>query len=173
MPLYPTSDLAAIAALVNSAYRGEASRRGWTTEADYLDGQRTAAATLAHDLATTQDAALLGWRETPEAPLIGCVWLEPAETGVWHLGLLTVAPDLQNRRLGRDVLAAAEAFAAARGARRVRMTVVNVRDALIAWYQRRGYVLTGETRPFPYGDDRFGVPRRDDLAFVVLEKPLD
>ncbi len=60
----------------------------------------------------------------------------------------------------------------ARGGKRVRITVVNVRDALIAWYIRRGYDKTGETEPFPYGDDRFGHPLRDDLGFVVLEKAL-
>lgn len=172
MPLSPVTDLPAVVALVNSAYRGETSRRGWTTEADYLGGQRTDPATLAQDLATTPGAVLLGWRDAPDAPLTGCVWLEPADASVWYLGLLTVAPDLQDRRLGRELLAAAEAFAGARGAKRIRLTVVNIRDALIAWYQRRGYALTGETRPFPYGDDRFGIPRRDDLAFVVLEKPL-
>jgi ribosomal protein S18 acetylase RimI-like enzyme len=86
--------------------------------------------------------------------------------------MLTVRPDLQDRQLGRGLLEAAEAHAAARGARRVRITVVNIRDTLIAWYERRGYVLTGETEPFPYGDLRFGEPQRDDLAFVVLEKAL-
>jgi hypothetical protein len=52
------------------------------------------------------------------------------------------------------------------------MTVIQVRDTLIAWYERRGYSLTGETKPFPYGDDRFGRPLRNDLHFVVLEKTL-
>ena len=86
--------------------------------------------------------------------------------------MLTVRPDLQDRKLGRELLSAAETYAAGRGARRLRMTVVGLRDTLIAWYQRRGWRLTGETRPFPYADQRFGVPRRDDLDFVVLEKAL-
>ncbi|MES2723913.1 MAG: GNAT family N-acetyltransferase [Pseudomonadota bacterium] len=174
MPLYPatTADLPAIVDLVNSAYRGETSRQGWTTEADYLEGQRTDLATLTRDLADTPGAALFAWRDDPDTPLLGTVWLEPAETGVWYLGMLTVRPDLQARRLGRTLLHAAEAVAERKGARRIRMTVVNIRDTLIAWYARRGYDPTGETRPFPYGDDRFGVPLRDDLAFVVLEKVL-
>jgi len=79
---------------------------------------------------------------------------------------------LQNSQLGRTLLNAAEEFARKRGAACVRMTVVNVRDTLVAWYQRRGYRLTGETKPFPYGDNRFGTPLRDDLEFVVLEKNL-
>jgi ribosomal protein S18 acetylase RimI-like enzyme len=85
---------------------------------------------------------------------------------------LTVRPDLQNRQLGRALLSAAEEFAKERGGRRIRMTVVNVRDSLIAWYERRGYRSTGETQPFPYGDERYGRPLRDDLHFVVLEKDI-
>ncbi|MDB5444432.1 MAG: family N-acetyltransferase, partial [Phenylobacterium sp.] len=85
---------------------------------------------------------------------------------------LTVRPDLQDRRLGRTLLQAAEDFALGLGARRIRMTVIAIRDTLIAWYERRGYGLTGETRPWPYEDERFGQPRRDDLSFVVLEKTL-
>jgi hypothetical protein len=59
-----------------------------------------------------------------------------------------------------------------RGGKRIRMNVMNVRDAPIAWYLRRGARKTGETEPFPYGDDRFGAPLRDDLSFLVLEKKL-
>ena len=175
MPLYPAraDELPALAALVNSAYRGEASRQGWTTEADYIDGQRTDAAALAEDLAATPGARLLVMREAADAPPLGTVWLEPTEAaGVWYLGMLTVRPDLQDRRLGRELLAQAEAAAAQAGARRVRMTVIGIRDALIAWYQRRGYRLTGETQAFPYEDARIGLPRRRDLDFVVLEKAL-
>lgn len=174
MPLYPATDadLTTVAAFINAAYRGDSSRLGWTTEADYLDGQRTDAETLRAGLAAQPQAMLLTLRDAIDGPLLGCVWLEPAETGVWYLGMLTVRPDLQDRQLGRGLLAEAERVARKRGARRVRMTVVNIRDALIAWYIRRGYALTGETRPFPYGDDRCGLPRRSDLSFVVLEKQL-
>jgi ribosomal protein S18 acetylase RimI-like enzyme len=90
----------------------------------------------------------------------------------WYLGLLTIDPALQNRQLGRTLLAAAEQFAQDRGARTMRITVLNVRAALIAWYERRGYTRTGETQPFPYGDERFGKPLRDDLGFIVLSKQL-
>jgi GNAT superfamily N-acetyltransferase len=96
----------------------------------------------------------------------------PGKDGVWGLGLLTVRPDLQNRQLGRTLLRAAEELAKERGAHRIHMTVVNVRTTLIAWYERRGYTLTGKTQPFPYGDERFGRPLRDDLHFVVLEKDI-
>ncbi|HWA64094.1 MAG TPA: GNAT family N-acetyltransferase [Caulobacteraceae bacterium] len=166
------SDLPEVVALVNGAYRGETSRQGWTTEADYLDGQRTDLATLEADLAAAPGARILVLRDAAAGPILGSVWLEPVGEGTWYLGMLTVRPDLQDRRLGRSLLEAAEAHAVAQGARRMRMTVVNIRDTLIAWYRRRGYALTGETAPFPYEDQRFGLPRRDDLEFVVLEKVL-
>lgn len=165
-------ELPAIADLVNSAYRGESSRQGWTTEADYLGGQRTDAETLARDLAAQAGAVLLTLREVADGPLMGCVWLEPAEAGVWYLGMLTVRPNLQDRRLGRTMLEAAERYVREQGANRVRMTVVHIRDTLIAWYERRGYVPTGARRPFPYADLRFGEPKREDLEFIVMEKAL-
>jgi len=158
--------------LVNSAYRGQGAQAGWTTEAGYIDGQRIDLESLRVDLAAAPQALILTARDEPEGPILGCVWLEPAQDGAWYLGMLTIRPDLQDRQLGRTLLEAGEAHARERGAKSIRMTVVHIRDTLIAWYQRRGYVLTGETRPFPHGDDRFGKPLRDDLAFVVMEKPL-
>jgi ribosomal protein S18 acetylase RimI-like enzyme len=167
------SDLEAIAALVNSAFRGDSSRAGWTTEADMVGGQRTDAESLRADLSARPDAVLLAMRDQSEGTLLGSVWLEPKSPGVWYLGMFTIRPDLQSRRLGRTLLTAAEAFAAARGARRMRMTVITVRAELIAWYERRGYARTGELQPFPYADERSGLPLRDDLEFAVLEKELE
>ena len=100
----------------------------------------------------------------------GHFWLEPAGEDAGYIGLLSVRPDRQDQKLGRTLLAAAEDLARSRGVTLMRMRVINVRDTLIAWYERRGYALTGETEPFPYGDDRFGAPLRDDLCFVVLER---
>jgi GNAT superfamily N-acetyltransferase len=173
MPLSPAaaSDLPAVVALVNGAYRGAGGVRGWTHEAEFLDGSRTTLAALAEDLAA-QPGALLTYREAPGAEVVGCVWLEPGQAGAWYLGMLTVRPDLQANGLGRVILAEAEALARTRGAARIRMTVVNIRDSLLAWYARRGYALTGETQAFPYDDARFGRPLREDLAFLVLEKAL-
>ena len=167
------TDLDAIATLVNSSYRGESSRAGWTTEADMLDGQRTDPGSLRSDLAARPGAVLLTLRDAPDGELLGSVWLEPKGSGVWYLGMLTVRPDMQARQLGRTLLQSAEEYAAAHGARRMRRSVITLRDTLIAWYERRGYVRTGELVPFPYGDERFGLPQRDDLRFEVLEKSLD
>lgn len=172
MPLYPAADddLGPIAELVNGAYRGQAA--GWTHEGHYIQGPRTDARTLRRDLAAQSGARLLALREAPASPILGCVWLEPAAGGAWYLGLLTVRGDLQDQGLGRTLLQEAEAAVAAAGGRRVRMTVVNVRSELIAWYQRRGYAVTGEILPFPYEDCPFGVPVRPDLSFVALERVL-
>lgn len=174
MPLHPAApaDLPAIADLVNAAYRGGDQAQSWTHEADYIDGLRTWPEALAQDLAASPAAVLLALRDGADRPIQGCVWLEPCGGDAWYLGLLSVRPELQDRKLGRSLLGEAEAWAAAHGAGRIRLTVVNLRDTLIAWYQRQGYVLTGETQPFPYDDQRFGRPRRDDLVFVVLEKAL-
>lgn len=166
------AELDAVAALVNSGFRGDSSRAGWTTEADFLGGQRTDPASLRAQLAATEGAVLMLLRDAPGGELLGSVWLDPEEADVWHLGMLTVRPDLQGRQLGRTLLAEAEAYARARGARRMRLTVINVRDTLAAWYERRGYVRTGERKPFPYGDERFGLPLRNDLEFEVFEKTL-
>lgn len=164
------ADLDEVVALVNSAYRGKSE--GWTTEDDYIDGQRTDGVILRDDLAANPQAVLLLLRDVASGPILGTVWLEPAGDGAWYLGMFTVRPDLQDRRLGRGFLEQAEAHAREHGATRMRMTVVHVRDTLIAWYQRRGYALTGETQAFPHGDERFGKPKRDDLHFVVMEKAL-
>jgi ribosomal protein S18 acetylase RimI-like enzyme len=162
-------DLEDIAALVNRAYRAD---EGWTNEASYLAGERTSAAALRADLAASPQAVLLTLRDESDGPLLGVVWLEPAGDEAWYLGMLTVRPDRQDRKLGRQLLGSAEAFAIARGARRIRMTVIAIRDALIEWYERRGYRPTGEREPFPYEDQRFGIPSRHDLHFVVLEKQV-
>ncbi len=171
LTLATPADASTLAAFVNAAYRGEGARAGWTHEADLLDGQRTDSETLRDAL--VGGTLILLHRAAPEGPLSGCVSLQPAEDGsTWKLGMLTVAPGLQGAGLGRRLLEGAEDHARAQGATRLRMTVIQVRDGLIAWYARRGYGPTGETEPFPYGDERFGRPVRPDLHFVVMEKRL-
>ena len=162
------ADLPAIATLVNTVYRGADGRQGWTSEADLVGGQRTDADALRTDLDRKAGARLLILRNDDDRALLGCVWLEPGdEADVWLIGMLTVRPDSQDRGAGRTLLAAAEALARDNRARRLRMTVISIRDTLIAWYGRRGYEATGELLPFPYGD-----PPRPDLRFMVLEKAL-
>ncbi|HEX4006417.1 MAG TPA: GNAT family N-acetyltransferase [Acidobacteriaceae bacterium] len=162
------ADLPAIVRLMNAAYRGKESEEGWSTEGGIITGDRATVSLLQEEIA--DGAIYLLVKE--EGVLRGCVSLQAASAEKWYLGALTVSPAQQKGGFGRALLAAAEQYAAERGARTIEMTVVHLRDALIAWYERRGYRLTGETRPFPYGDPRFGTPTRDDLTFVVLEKHL-
>ena len=165
-----SADVLSTVALVNSAYRGESSRRGWTTEEHLLGGQRTDEAAIARDISTAGQVILL-LRQC--AMLCGCVFLEDKPDRTCYLGLLTVRPDLQRAGFGRRLLAAGEAWGAERfGSHYIEMTVLEQRRELVAWYERRGYRLTGESRPFPYEDERFGLPKRDDLRFVVLRRRI-
>jgi DNA-binding MarR family transcriptional regulator/ribosomal protein S18 acetylase RimI-like enzyme len=166
------ADVPAVAALMNLAFRNGGPDAGWTTEADCFEGDRTSEAMLREEMASNPDATMLVWRRPSAGSLLGCVWLEPQGDGGWYLGSLTIDPREQNGGLGRKLLAAAEKWVVGQGGREIRMTVINIRDTLLAWYTRRGYTLTGETKPFPYGDNRFGVPKRADLHFVVLQKWL-
>lgn len=166
-----TADIPALHGLIESAYRGEASRAGWTHEADLLDGQRTDPDDLASILADPKQALLTAWRG--EA-LVGCVLIADRGEGAGYFGMLSISPLLQGGGLGRRLVEAAHRALADRfDARRVRISVFPQRESLIAWYQRLGYLMTGDTLPFPYGDTRFGLPRRDDLYFVVMERGLD
>lgn len=158
-----------IIAMTNRAFREGAGQAAWKVET-LIGGQRIDAALLSEDLAAP-GAKLLVWRNA-DGEHMGHVRLDAGQDGAWYLGMLTVRPDRQDGGLGRRLLAASEDYARARGGRRMRMTVVHQRPELIAWYERRGYAVTGETKPFPYGDARFGTPTRDDLYFDVLEKAL-
>jgi ribosomal protein S18 acetylase RimI-like enzyme len=164
-------DIPAIVDLINRAYRGNTGT-GWSTEEAYLSGERTTEALLRDDLVRKPSTSLLKWQESPQSDFVGCVWLEPIDGSVWYLGSLAIDPRRQNGGLGRTMLAAAEDWVREHGADRMRMSVTNVRVSLIDWYIRRGYERTGAIEPFPYGDNRFGKPLRDDLSFVVLEKSL-
>lgn len=170
------ADLAEVAATVNAAYRGDEARRGWTHEADLLDGQRTDAATLAEELDAPDPSTILVLRDASAGPILACVMMQRFRDDddrlVCHLAMLTVRPDQQGRGFGALLLGEVEARAREAGCAAVEMTVIDVRRELIAFYGRRGYRPTGRTRPFPYGDARFGLPRRDGLRFALLEKPL-
>jgi ribosomal protein S18 acetylase RimI-like enzyme len=163
------ADIDAIVALVESAYRGDASRQGWTTEADFLDGRRTGADDVSACLARERSRILLAERN---GELLACAHVAE-EDGAGYFGMFSVKPDLQGGGIGKHVLAEAERIVRDEWhLPSMRMTVIDIRDELIAFYERRGYRRTGIVKPFPYGDARFGLPLRDDLRFEVLEKEL-
>lgn len=158
-----------IIALTNRAYREASGQTGWKVE-NLVAGQRIDASLLREDLAQPGAVLLVG--RDGEGAAVGHVRLDAGADGDWYLSMLTVDPARQDAGLGGAMLAASEAYARDRGARRMRMSVLHARAELIAWYGRRGYAATGETRPFPYDDARFGAPTREGLYFVVLEKVL-
>ena len=160
------ADIPALNELVNSAYRGEGSKKGWTTEADLLDGIRTSEETLTEMIAKPNAVILVA--ET-DGHLKGCVYLEEQHNTL-YLGMLTVMPELQGKGLGAQLLTAAEERAHQLGLQKIKITVITVRDELIAWYKRKGFVDTGEREPFP-SNPKFGIPRQP-LEFLVMEKNL-
>jgi GNAT superfamily N-acetyltransferase len=163
-------------ALVHSAYRGESSQQGWTTEADLLDGQRTDAEEV-HGLMSREESCLL--LALRDGTLLGCCHIERKRTpgkdvDACYFGMFAVTPTLQGGGVGGALLAEAERYVRVEwGCGEMHMTVIDVRAELIAWYERRGYRRTGEHSPFPYGNDRFGVPKRPDLRFELLVKGLE
>lgn len=162
------ADIPAINRLVNSAYRGDSSRSGWTTEADFLDGIRTDEEQLAALMAAPESIFLLRFDEVNH--LLGSVYLEKQNHKL-YLGMLTVDPILQNKGTGKQLMQQAEVYARNQGCDSIIITVITKRSELIAWYERRGYQQTGERRPFP-NDPKFGIPK-EPLEFVVMEKYLD
>lgn len=161
-------DIPLLVVLTESAYRGDDSRAGWTTEADLLDGQRTDLEEITDLVRGPQTRFLLAMHEQR---VLGSVLLSSNGDHV-YIGMFAVSPVEQGRGIGRLMLAEAEAIAGREAFARTEMTVIGQRPELIAWYRRRGYELTGERRAFPYDDLRFGIPRRPDLYFEVMTKAL-
>jgi len=160
------ADVPALVKLVNSAYRGEGSKAGWTTEADLLEGIRTDEEDLAGLLSKEENTIL---KAVDSSSIIGCVYLQKKETAM-YLGMLTVNPQLQANGIGRQLMAAAEDYARGQQCTSMEMTVITVRHELIAWYNKRGYHATGVTKPFPT-DVKFGAPKQP-LEFMVMSKQL-
>jgi len=158
-------DIDELVQLVNSAYRGESSKKGWTTEADLLDGIRTDAGSI-RSLISAPDSVILVYKD--EA-IKGCVYLHRQQSSL-YLGMLTVAPEKQANGIGKHLLEAAEQYACQHSCTTIIMTVIDVRKELIEWYERHGYKATGETKPFP-DDPAFGIPRQP-LQFLVLQKEV-
>ncbi|MFD9459861.1 GNAT family N-acetyltransferase [Streptomyces sp. NPDC060027] len=163
------SDVDALVALIDSAYRGDSSRIGWTTEADILQGQRTDADAVLAVVKAPDSRLLIVERD---GALVACCQLEHRGDHA-YFGMFAVSPAFQGGGLGKVIITEAERTVRETwGVTEMHMTVISVREDLIAWYERRGYRRTGQMTPFPYGDERFGIPQRDDLRFELLVKPL-
>ncbi len=163
------ADVDALTSLIRSAYRGRDSRDGWTSEADFVEGERISPDQV---LAMISDAGSLLLTGEQAARIVACCQLRNEGAGLAYFGTFAVSPSAQGGGLGRQLMAEAERRAvAAFAARRLEMTVLAQQDKLIAYYERRGFRRTGETRPFP-ADPRYARPLRDDLYFVVLVKDL-
>ena len=163
------ADIPALIELVTSAYRGDVSRVGWTTEADLLDGQRVDADGILADINRPRSAVLIAEHN---GQLQACCHVAD-EDGHGYFGMFAVSPTAQGGGVGKQVMQQAERHVLEQWQLpTMQMTVIDCRDELIAFYERRGYVRTGIKKPFPYGDARYGIPKRDDLRFEVLEKPL-
>ncbi|MFF7178689.1 GNAT family N-acetyltransferase [Streptomyces sp. NPDC008121] len=162
-------DVPVLVPLIESAYRGDSSRTGWTTEADILEGQRTDAEGVRAVITAPGSRLMVVERD---GEVVACCQLEHRGDAA-YFGMFAVRPELQGAGLGRRIIAEAERrVREVWGVREMHMTVISVREELIAWYERRGYRRTGRMTPFPYGDERFGLPQRDDLQFELLVKPL-
>jgi ribosomal protein S18 acetylase RimI-like enzyme len=166
-----TIDATLLADLVNAAYRGAGGSHGWTHEAELIAGERASAQAVAAMIGDSSTTVLIR-RSDQSSALLGCVTVTMNGAGHCTISMLAVAPERQATGLGQALLTDAEQFAADKGATVAKMTVVEQRTPLIAWYERRGYRRTGAFEAFPYGDDSVGTPLRDDLRFVILEKTL-
>lgn len=173
------ADAAEVAALVHAAYRSDESRSGWTTEADLVGGQRVDAV-MVRDLVREEGSVVLlaigsadGSDESgSDESLLGCCHLERRDDAA-YLGMVAVRPGRQGRGIGRRMLDAADEHArTAWGARTLEISVINHRTELIAWYERCGFALTGQEHPFPYGDERYGLPQRADLVLLGMSRPM-
>lgn len=160
-------DIPLLSSLVNSAYRGESSRKGWTTEADLLDGTRIDETALL-ELLQRPDTVIMLCKD--QSRLLGCVELRK-EGEKMYLGMLSVHPESQGSGIGKLLLQAGDDYALSQQCSTMYMTVISVRQTLIDWYVRHGYQLTGERKPFIIPDERWGIPKQH-LEFVVLKKKL-
>jgi ribosomal protein S18 acetylase RimI-like enzyme len=156
---------------VQSAYRGEESRQGWTTEADLLEDERIGADGIAAVIADPDRVVLIALDEQDE--IIGCCELRRLSPESAYFGMFAIRPARQAAGLGRAMLTEAETYVRQNwGVGELEMQVIGQRGDLIAWYERRGYTRTGQRRPFPYEILEPGQATRDDLYFEVLAKHL-
>lgn len=169
-----TSDVDDLVTLLHAAYRGDSSRQGWTTEADLLDGGRTTTAEVRACIERPRSCVVVAERPAADGSLelVACAHVA-VEDGAGYFGMFAVRPTLQGGGIGKVLLAEAERVAREEwGQTTMRMTVIDARTELLAFYERRGYRRTGETTPFDFGDEDHGIPRVAGLRFATLTKRI-
>lgn len=164
-------DLNDVVNLVNSAYRGESGKQGWTTESDIIGGQRTEKACLLEDINRENSDIIIVRNACNE--IVGCCHVEKSENNSCYLGMLSVKPTLQKSGIGKLLICESARYAKSMKCEVIEITVITIRHDLIAWYEKQGFIRTGIIKPFPYGDERFGIPFFDDLKFEVLTKKIN
>jgi GNAT superfamily N-acetyltransferase len=163
------TDAKAISDLVNSAYRGDSSYAGWTTEADILDGQRTSPKEIEEKIERPDTLILTAYQDQD---LIGTCELNiNKESSELFFGMFSIRPSMQNKGIGKQFITQVEKLAAEWNLRKIKMSVITVRTELIEYYKRRGYQVTGEIIPFPT-EERFGIPKVENLEMVYLTKEI-
>lgn len=165
--LAAATDIAAVRALLNNAYRGEGSKQGWTTEANLIAGDIRTTDKMLGEVIEQAGSVILIYKEDEE--IVGCVNLQQ-HTNRLYLGMFSVSPPLQGAGIGKKLLEAAEEYALHVNCTTIYMSVISVRSELIDWYKRRGYMDTGERKPFT--EDGITGKHLRPLAFMTMEKPL-
>jgi ribosomal protein S18 acetylase RimI-like enzyme len=161
-------DATAIVQLLNSAYRGEPSTKGWTTEAHLIAGNvRTNETSVINVL--DQNGSVILKCTNDEGTIVGTVNLQQHGNRL-YLGMFAVSPHLQGSGIGKLLLNAAEAHAKDVGCSSIYMSVISVRTELIDWYKRHGYIDTGERKPFQ--EDGLTGRHLQPLEFSILEKAV-
>ncbi len=168
-PIQPAimADVPVLKDIVNKAYRGELSSRSWTSEAHLVSGARIDKETL-YEYLNDDNSAILK-HTAADGQIQGCVYLNQTDDG-FYLGMLSVDPEVQNAGIGKALLKQAEAYARSKQHNKIQISVLDSRVELIAWYERHGYVKTGELKPFHYGN-KFGTPKQK-LQLVIMEKAI-
>jgi ribosomal protein S18 acetylase RimI-like enzyme len=161
-------DVPAITKLLNSAYRGESSTHGWTTEAYLIAGEVRTDENHLQEVMQRENSEVLKYTNE-EKQIIGCVNLQQHGKKI-YLGMLSVDPKLQGMGVGKHLLKAAEEYALQLKCTSIYMTVISVRTELVAWYERHGYSDTGERKAFE--EDGLTGKHLRPLEFMVLEKKL-
>jgi ribosomal protein S18 acetylase RimI-like enzyme len=161
-------DVAPISQVLNSAYRGEASKQGWTTEAHLIAGETRANESMLTEILLMPGSVMIVL-ENEQAEIVGTMNLQHHGDKL-YLGMLSISPGLQGKGSGKKLLKAAEEYARYQQMKSIYMTVITERTELIDWYKRHGYVDTGERKPFQ--EDPLTGKHMRKLEFMVLEKIL-